>query len=157
MSWGSWVQVSYRAFLRSTVSDRVSLISLTNIDTLFPNSYTKQTNYCFKETAIYFHPATHLFKSLVFEDKRKLHLFSVLRTLSAFTLYTRLAQSVERQPFKLVVEGSSPSSGEEFSGFSLHLCTFKTPPSGAFMTERGDADCTFSMCNGVKTLISDMV
>eukprot|EP00981_Chlorochromonas_danica_P002667 scaffold521_cov177-Ochromonas_danica.AAC.21 len=25
---------------------------------------------------------------------------------------TRLAQSVERQPFKLVVEGSSPSSGD---------------------------------------------
>ena len=33
--------------------------------------------------------------------------------------YTRLAQSVERQPFKLVVEGSSPSSGEEFHAFSL--------------------------------------
>ena len=27
---------------------------------------------------------------------------------------TRLAQSVERQPFKLVVEGLSPSSGELF-------------------------------------------
>ena len=26
--------------------------------------------------------------------------------------YTRLAQSVERQPFKLVVVGSSPTSGE---------------------------------------------
>jgi len=26
----------------------------------------------------------------------------------------------------------------------LHLCTFKTPPSGAVMSERGDADCTFT-------------
>jgi len=32
----------------------------------------------------------------------------------------------------------------------LHLCTFKTPPSGAVMSERGDTDCAFSMCNGVK-------
>ena len=34
----------------------------------------------------------------------------------------------------------------------LHLCTFKTPPSGAVMSERGDADCTFEMCNGVNHL-----
>jgi hypothetical protein len=34
--------------------------------------------------------------------------------------------------------------------YELHLCTFKTPPSGAVMSERGDADCTFEMCNGVK-------
>jgi predicted NAD-dependent protein-ADP-ribosyltransferase YbiA (DUF1768 family) len=34
----------------------------------------------------------------------------------------------------------------------LHLCTFKTPPSGAVMSEQGDADCTFSMCNGVKRI-----
>ena len=33
---------------------------------------------------------------------------------------------------------------------TLHLCTFKTPPSGAVMSEQGDADCAFSMCNGVK-------
>ena len=36
----------------------------------------------------------------------------------------------------------------------LHLCTFKTPPSGVVMSERGDADCTFttqSMYNGVIT------
>ncbi len=32
----------------------------------------------------------------------------------------------------------------------LHLCTFKTPPKGAVMSERGDADCAFQMCNGVK-------
>ena len=30
----------------------------------------------------------------------------------ASCIYTRLAQSVERQPFKLVVMGSSPISGE---------------------------------------------
>ena len=30
------------------------------------------------------------------------------------SLKARLAQSVERQPFKLVVEGSSPSSGDFF-------------------------------------------
>ena len=28
--------------------------------------------------------------------------------------YTRLAQSVERQPFKLVVVGSSPANGPKF-------------------------------------------
>ena len=33
----------------------------------------------------------------------------------------------------------------------LHLCPLKTPPSGAVMNERGDADCTLKMCNGVKT------
>jgi hypothetical protein len=33
----------------------------------------------------------------------------------------------------------------------LHLCTFKTPTSWAVMSERGDTDCAFSMCNGVKT------
>ena len=34
----------------------------------------------------------------------------------------------------------------------LHLCTFKTPPSGAVMSEQGDADCAShcAMCNGVK-------
>jgi len=34
----------------------------------------------------------------------------------------------------------------------LHLCTFKTPPKGAVMSERGDVDCAFttqSMRNGV--------
>jgi hypothetical protein len=36
----------------------------------------------------------------------------------------------------------------------LHLCTFKTPPSGAVMSERGDADCAFSMCNGVKETVN---
>ena len=33
---------------------------------------------------------------------------------------------------------------------TLHLCTFKTPPSGAVMGERGDADCALKMRNGVK-------
>jgi DNA topoisomerase-1 len=33
--------------------------------------------------------------------------------------------------------------------FDLHLCTFKTPPKGAVMSERGDADCAFEMRNGV--------
>jgi hypothetical protein len=32
----------------------------------------------------------------------------------------------------------------------LHLCTLKTPPKRAVMSERGDADCAFSMCNSVK-------
>ena len=32
----------------------------------------------------------------------------------------------------------------------LHLCTFKTPMKGAVMSEQGDADCSFSMCNGVQ-------
>ena len=36
----------------------------------------------------------------------------------------------------------------------LHLCTFKTPTSWAVMSEQGDADCAFSMCNGVKCLSS---
>ena len=35
----------------------------------------------------------------------------------------------------------------------LHLCTFKTPPSGAVMSERGDADCALKMRNGVKGVI----
>ena len=33
---------------------------------------------------------------------------------------------------------------------SLHLCTFKTPPLGAVMSEQGDADCALKMRNGVK-------
>ena len=37
-----------------------------------------------------------------------------------------------------------------YTSEDLHLCTFKTPPSGAVMSERGDADCAFEMCNGVK-------
>jgi hypothetical protein len=36
----------------------------------------------------------------------------VQKLLDFKTTKTRLAQLVERQPFKLVVEGSSPSSGE---------------------------------------------
>lgn len=32
----------------------------------------------------------------------------------------------------------------------LHLCTYKTPPSGAVMSGEGDADCAFEMCNSVK-------
>ena len=35
----------------------------------------------------------------------------------------------------------------------LHLCTFQTPPSGAVMSERGDADCAFQMHNGVKQIM----
>ena len=27
---------------------------------------------------------------------------------------------------------------------NLHPCTFKTPPLGAVMSERGDADCAFT-------------
>ena len=34
----------------------------------------------------------------------------------------------------------------------LHLCTFKTPPSGAVMSERGDADCAFLMRNGLNEI-----
>jgi len=34
--------------------------------------------------------------------------------------------------------------------YNLHLCTFKTPTSWAVLSEQGDADCAFSMCNGVK-------
>lgn len=43
------------------------------------------------------------------------HLYICLYTRPNHVLklfHTRLAQSVERQPFKLVVEGSSPSSGD---------------------------------------------
>ena len=32
----------------------------------------------------------------------------------------------------------------------LHLCSFKTPTLWAVMSEEGDADCAFSMRNGVK-------
>ena len=41
----------------------------------------------------------------------------------------------------------------------LHLCTFTRngrPPSGAVMSERGDADCAFSMCNGVNLLSASL-
>ena len=38
--------------------------------------------------------------------------------------------------------------------FSLHLCTFKTPPKWAVMSERGDADCAFEMRNRVKIYIA---
>ena len=38
----------------------------------------------------------------------------------------------------------------------LHLCTFKTPPSGAVMNVQGDADCAFSMCNGVKPYLNEL-
>ena len=33
----------------------------------------------------------------------------------------------------------------------LHLRSFKTPPSGAVMSDEDDADCAFSMRKGVKT------
>ena len=32
----------------------------------------------------------------------------------------------------------------------LHLRSFKTPPSGAVMSDEDDADCAFSMRKGVK-------
>jgi glucosamine-phosphate N-acetyltransferase len=32
---------------------------------------------------------------------------------------------------------------------NLHLCTFKTPPSGTVMSEQGDTDCTLKMRNGI--------
>jgi hypothetical protein len=35
--------------------------------------------------------------------------------------------------------------------YVLHLHSFKTPPSGAVMSEEDDADCAFSMRKGVKT------
>ena len=35
----------------------------------------------------------------------------------------------------------------------LHLCTFKTPTSWAIMSCEDDADCEFSMRNGVKKII----
>ena len=34
----------------------------------------------------------------------------------------------------------------------LHLRSFKTPPSGAVMSDEDDADCAFSMRKGVKVL-----
>jgi len=37
----------------------------------------------------------------------------------------------------------------------LHLCTFKTPTLWAVMSERGDTDCAFSMCNGVKLNVTN--
>ena len=33
----------------------------------------------------------------------------------------------------------------------LHLRSFKTPPSGAVMSDEDDADCAFSMRKGVKS------
>ncbi len=43
---------------------------------------------------------------------------------------------------------------QERSGkIALHLRSFKTPPSGAVMSEEDDADCAFSMRKGVKTNI----
>ena len=52
-------------------------------------------------------------------------------------LFTRFFENYEMQYTKYQTDNN------------LHLCTFKTPPSGAVMSERGDADCAFSMCNGV--------
>lgn len=34
----------------------------------------------------------------------------------------------------------------------FHLCTFKTPPNGALMSERGDTDCTRRERNGVNCM-----
>ena len=38
---------------------------------------------------------------------------------------TRLAQSVERQPFKLVVEGSSPSLGVFYKIYKINIKQLK--------------------------------
>jgi len=37
-----------------------------------------------------------------------------------------------------------------FAPLFLHLRSFKTPPSGAVMSDEDDADCAFSMRKGVK-------
>ena len=37
----------------------------------------------------------------------------------------------------------------------LHLRSFKTPPSGAVMSDEDDADCAFSMRKGVSESIND--
>ena len=34
----------------------------------------------------------------------------------------------------------------------LHLRSFKTPPSGAVMSDEDDADCAFSMRKGVEAI-----
>ena len=42
------------------------------------------------------------------------------------------------------------NSNRKSDYYILHLCTFKTPPKGAVMSEQGDADCALKMRNGVK-------
>ena len=37
----------------------------------------------------------------------------------------------------------------------LHFCTFKTPPSVAVMSERGDADCAVEKCKGITQLTQE--
>ena len=50
--------------------------------------------------------------------------------------------------FKSLLE--SDPWGIKMSHFTpLHIRKERSPPSGEVMTERGDADCAFSMCNGV--------
>ena len=36
---------------------------------------------------------------------------------------------------------------------ALHLRSFKTPPSGAVMSDEDDADCAFSMRKGVRAIM----
>ncbi len=42
---------------------------------------------------------------------------------------------------------------EEDENTTLHLRSFKTPPSGAVMSDEDDADCAFSMRKGVKVRV----
>ena len=39
----------------------------------------------------------------------------------------------------------------------LHLRSFKTPPSGAVMSDEDDADCAFSMRKGVKKVWQNII
>ena len=54
---------------------------------------------------------------------------------------------------KLDIESESEYEFVEKQTIALDLCTFKTPPSGAVMSEQCHADCAFSMCNGVERAI----
>ena len=49
-----------------------------------------------------------------------------------------------------IQDAAAPYTENKDTENTLHLCTFKTPPLGAVMSERGDADCALKMHNGVK-------
>lgn len=62
-----------------------------------------------------------------------------------------IEESKESKESELVkiFEPFSTNNDKDDSSQILDLCTCKTPLSGAVMSEQGDADCAFSMCNGV--------
>ena len=62
---------------------------------------------------------------------------------------TRLAQSVERQPFKLVVEGSSPSSG----GMSWRAVKSDSLKSCSFLVRGFESRLMYTFPNGLAVRI----